>query len=117
MLIICSQVIHVARIRHLLYIDPEGPVVACVKFDDAVFDHILQVGKASPNVPLVLHGVCSGARVPVPKRRGRIRQLLFSTRKVIYTMLVILFPTAVSIHTTEIRKHPHAKVSGATQSS
>lgn len=70
---ICSQVIHIARIRHLLDVDPERPVVAGVNLDDAVFDHVLQVGKASPDVPLVLHGVSSRARVPVPERGGQDR--------------------------------------------
>lgn len=62
-----SQVIYIARIRHLLDVDAERPVSACVKLDDAVFNHVLQVGEASPDVPLVLHGVCSGAGVPVPE--------------------------------------------------
>lgn len=69
MLMMCLQVVHIARIRHLLDVDPERPVVAGVKLDDAVFNHVLQVGEASPDVPLVLHGVCSGARVPVPERK------------------------------------------------
>lgn len=64
---ICSQVIYVAGIRHLLHVNPERPVVARVKLDDAMFNHVLQVGKASPDVPLVLHGICSWARVPVPE--------------------------------------------------
>lgn len=63
----CSQVIHVAWIRHLLDVDPERPVVACVKLDDPMFNHVLQVGKTPPDVPLVLHGVCPGAGVPVPE--------------------------------------------------
>lgn len=65
--IICLQVIHVAWIGHLLDVDPERPVVACVKLDDAMFNHVLQVGKTSPDVPLVLHGLCPGAGVPVPE--------------------------------------------------
>lgn len=63
-----SQVIYVAWIWHLLDVDPEWPVVACVNFNDAVFNHILQVSKTSPDVSLVLHGVCSRTRIPVPER-------------------------------------------------
>ncbi|TNN88425.1 hypothetical protein EYF80_001207 [Liparis tanakae] len=37
-----EEVIDVARIRHLLDVDPEWPVLAGVKLDDAVFDHVLQ---------------------------------------------------------------------------
>lgn len=66
-----SQVIYIARIWHLLDVDPEWPVHACVKLYDAMFKHVLQVSKASPDVPLVLHGVCSGPRVPVPERGYR----------------------------------------------
>lgn len=62
-----SQIIYITWIRHLLDVDPEWPAVACVKLNDAVFDHVLKVGKASPDVPLVLHGVCSWTGVPVPE--------------------------------------------------
>lgn len=67
LMLIRSQVIYVAGIRHLLHVHPERPVVARVKLDNAVLDHVLQVGKASPDVPLVLHGVRSWAGVPVPE--------------------------------------------------
>lgn len=67
--LIYSQVIYIAWIGHLLNVDPKWPVIACVKLDYAMFNHVLQVGKASPDVPLVLNGVCSGAGVPVPERK------------------------------------------------
>ncbi len=35
-----------------------------------MFNHVLQVGKTSPNVAMVLHRVCPWARVPVPTRNG-----------------------------------------------
>ena len=66
-----SQVIYITWIGHLLDVDPERPVVARVELDDAVLNHVLQVGKAPPDVPLVLHGVRSGAGVPVPEGGDR----------------------------------------------
>lgn len=64
-----SQVVHIARVRHLLDVDSKRPVIPCVQFDDAVVDHVLQVREASPDVPLVLHGVGPWAWVPVPDRQ------------------------------------------------
>lgn len=64
-----SQVVHIAGVRHLLDVDSQRPVIPCVQLDDAVVDHVLQVGKASPDVPLVLHGVSPGAWVPVPDKQ------------------------------------------------
>ena len=48
--------------------------MARVDPEDAVLYHVLQVGEAPPDVPLVLHRVCPGARVPVPEEGGGTRR-------------------------------------------
>ena len=77
-----SQVVHITRIGHLLDVDPEWPVIASVKLDDPVFDHVLQVSKTTPDVPLVLHGVRSGPRIPVPVKghKGEVKKVVGSSR-------------------------------------
>lgn len=115
---ICSQVIHVAWIRHLLDVDPERPVVACVKLDDAMFNHVLQVGKTSPDVPLVLHRVCSGAGVPVPEsscywlKRGQRKT--HDTKRLKKQTGNMRSSQSISILSTVKIKHPQAKVPAAT---
>lgn len=65
------HVIHVTRIGHLLHINSCLLLRACLHPDDCLFYHILQVGKASPNVAHVLKGVSTGTRIPVPAKATR----------------------------------------------
>lgn len=63
-----SRVIHEAGVRHLLEIDADGHLGLGLAPCDPLFNHVLQVGKPSPDVTEVFHGVGSGARIPVPRR-------------------------------------------------
>lgn len=65
------HVIHITRIGHLLHINSCLLLCACLHPDDGLFHHILQVGKASPNIAHVLKGISTGTRIPVPVPRER----------------------------------------------
>lgn len=59
------QVIYIAGIWHLLYIEPHGHVLIRVTPDNAVFNHVLEICKPSPDVAQVIQGVSPWTRVPV----------------------------------------------------
>lgn len=60
-----SRVIHEAGVGHLLEVDSNRSFCLGLTPRDAQLDHVLQIGKASPDVPEVFHGVCPGTRIPV----------------------------------------------------
>lgn len=60
------HVIHITWVGHLLHINSCRLLRACLHPDDGLFNNILQVGKASPNIAHVLKGVSTGTRIPVP---------------------------------------------------
>lgn len=63
-----SRVIHKAGVRHLLEIDSNRSFHLGLTPCDPLLNHVLQIGKASPDVPEIFHGVCPGTRIPVPKK-------------------------------------------------
>ena len=64
-----SQVVHIAGIGHLLQVHAQGPRPTGMCVDDPVLNDVLEVGEAAPHVAQVVHGVRSGAWVPVPVTR------------------------------------------------
>lgn len=59
-------ILHVARVRHLLGIYTKWLALRRVHSNDAMVYHVLQVGKASPNVRQLIVRVVTGPREPNP---------------------------------------------------
>ena len=64
-----SRVIHEAGVRHLLEIDSNRNLLPGLTPPDPLFNHVLQIGEPSPDVPEVFHRISSGARIPVPEKK------------------------------------------------
>lgn len=64
------HVINIAGVGHLLNVDACLFLGASDSSDNSLFNHILQVGKPTPDVPKVLKGVCPGARVPIAAKQS-----------------------------------------------
>lgn len=64
-----SRVIHEAGVRHLLEVDSNWNLSPDLTLCDPLFNHVLQIGKPSPDVSEIFHGISSGTRIPVPKKK------------------------------------------------
>lgn len=65
MLIFLLHVVHIAGIGHLLDVDSGFLLAAGQSSDDPVFNHVLQVCEATPDVAQVLKRVSPRTRIPV----------------------------------------------------
>ena len=63
-----SRVIHEAGVRHLLEIDSNRNLLPGLTPRDPLFNHVLQIGKPSPDVSEVFHRISSGAGIPVSEK-------------------------------------------------
>lgn len=68
------HVVDVTGVRHLLHIDTSFLLHARQHPDDRLLHHVLQVGKAPPDVPHILKGVSPRTRVPVPKTEIQVNK-------------------------------------------
>lgn len=68
------HVINIAGVGHLLNVYARLFLGASDGSDDSMFNHILQVGKPTPDVPEVFEGVCSGTGVPVAAKQSEKNQ-------------------------------------------
>lgn len=67
-----SQIIHITRVRNLLQVNTQGPLLSCLSLDDPVLYYVLEVSKAAPNIAEVIHWIGSGAGVPIPEQQTHV---------------------------------------------
>lgn len=61
-----SRVIHETWVRHLLEVNSHRNLRLDLTPRDPLFNHVLQIGKPSPDVSEIFHRISSGTRIPVP---------------------------------------------------
>lgn len=66
-----SRIVHEAGVGHLLEVDSNWGLRLHLAPCDPLFNHVLQIGKPTPDVPEIFHRISSGTRIPVPEKTQR----------------------------------------------
>lgn len=82
------HVVHIAGIRHLLDVNSRFLLAAGQSSYDPVFNHVLQVGEAAPDVPQVFKRVRSRTGIPVSTAK-HTRQLSETSDQILHIVSII----------------------------